>query len=122
MESLGGPPTPAVGWAAGIERLGMLIGVPQLGVLDVVLAVEDEAAILAAYKAAALFRAQGFSTEIVASGSPRKRFDKAAKVPATRIVSLRHNGTHPTATSRSTTDQDYPKIGMLLLEAGIHAG
>ncbi|MEO1969372.1 MAG: histidine--tRNA ligase [Sphingomonadaceae bacterium] len=25
MESLGGPPTPAVGWAAGIERLAMLV-------------------------------------------------------------------------------------------------
>ncbi len=26
MESLGGAPTPAVGWAAGIERLAMLVG------------------------------------------------------------------------------------------------
>ena len=26
MESLGGPQTPAVGWAAGIERLAMLVG------------------------------------------------------------------------------------------------
>jgi histidyl-tRNA synthetase len=25
IETLGGPPTPAVGWAAGIERLGMLV-------------------------------------------------------------------------------------------------
>ncbi len=29
MESLGGPPTPAVGWAAGIERLAMLVGEPK---------------------------------------------------------------------------------------------
>lgn len=28
MESLGGPHTPAVGWAAGIERLGMLLDEP----------------------------------------------------------------------------------------------
>jgi histidyl-tRNA synthetase len=28
MESLGGPPTPAVGWAAGIERLAMLVEPP----------------------------------------------------------------------------------------------
>jgi histidyl-tRNA synthetase len=26
IETLGGPPTPAVGWAAGIERLAMLVG------------------------------------------------------------------------------------------------
>ena len=29
IETLGGPHTPAVGWAAGIERLGMLIEAPQ---------------------------------------------------------------------------------------------
>ena len=28
IEALGGPPTPAVGWAAGIERLAMLVGEP----------------------------------------------------------------------------------------------
>ena len=28
IEALGGPHTPAVGWAAGIERLAMMIGVP----------------------------------------------------------------------------------------------
>ena len=28
IESLGGPPTPAVGWAAGIERLAMMIEAP----------------------------------------------------------------------------------------------
>lgn len=30
MESLGGAPTPAVGWAAGIERLAMLVGGPMV--------------------------------------------------------------------------------------------
>jgi histidyl-tRNA synthetase len=29
IESLGGPPTPAVGWAAGIERLAMMIETPE---------------------------------------------------------------------------------------------
>src|SRR5207253_5864635 len=28
VESLGGPHTPAIGWAAGIERLGMMIDTP----------------------------------------------------------------------------------------------
>ena len=28
IEALGGPPTPAVGWAAGIERLGMMLDTP----------------------------------------------------------------------------------------------
>ena len=29
IESLGGPHTPAVGWAAGIERLAMMIDAPE---------------------------------------------------------------------------------------------
>src|SRR3546814_11849585 len=29
IETLGGPHTPAVGWAAGIERLAMLIAAPE---------------------------------------------------------------------------------------------
>ena len=29
IESFGGPPTPAIGWAAGIERLAMLIDAPE---------------------------------------------------------------------------------------------
>ena len=43
MESLGGPHTPAVGWAAGIERLAMLVGEMQSSEPIVVLA-ENEAA------------------------------------------------------------------------------
>jgi histidyl-tRNA synthetase len=42
IETLGGPHTPAVGWAAGIERLGMLIDAPQ-SPLIVSLIVEDGA-------------------------------------------------------------------------------
>ena len=30
IESLGGPHTPSVGWAAGIERLAMLVDEPAL--------------------------------------------------------------------------------------------
>ena len=33
-------------------------------------------------------RAAGFAAEIVATGSPRKRFDKAAKIPAHALVSV----------------------------------
>jgi histidyl-tRNA synthetase len=42
IETLGGDHTPAVGWAAGIERLAMLVGEREYGRLNVVLAVEDD--------------------------------------------------------------------------------
>ncbi len=40
MESLGGPATPAVGWAAGIERLAMLIQEREQPDLDVAVVLE----------------------------------------------------------------------------------
>ena len=35
IESLGGPHTPAIGWAAGIERLAMMIDAPRRETADV---------------------------------------------------------------------------------------
>ena len=89
IENLGGPPTPAVGWAAGIERLAMLLADDVIDArLDAVIAVEDDAELVLAMQALAALRHGGFATEIVASGSPRKRFDKAAKIPAHALISI----------------------------------
>jgi len=86
MESLGGPHTPAIGWAAGIERLAMMIETPKTERLDVALVVEDERVAPAAWKAAAQLRKAGLSAEVVATGSPRKRFDRAVKKGAAEIL------------------------------------
>ncbi len=89
IENLGGPPTPAVGWAAGIERLAMLLADDVIdNRLDAVIAVEDDSQLALAMKALSALRNGGFAAEIVASGSPRKRFDKAAKIPAHALVSV----------------------------------
>ncbi|MXO62861.1 histidine--tRNA ligase [Qipengyuania oceanensis] len=88
MESLGGAPTPAVGWAAGIERLAMLVGDRGEQVADVIVVVEDDAMTAEAIAALGKLRAAGFSGELMASGSPRKRFDKAQKMGAGSIVSF----------------------------------
>lgn len=92
IEALGGPPTAAVGWAAGIERLAMLLDDDIIdNRLDVVIAVEDDGQFTQAMKALTTLRSGGFSADIVATGSVRKRFDKAAKIPAHALVSV---GTH----------------------------
>ena len=89
IEALGGPPTAAVGWAGGIERLAMLLADDVIDSrLDVVIAVEDDSQLALAMKALTALRGSGFSAEIVASGSPRKRFDKAAKIPAHALISV----------------------------------
>jgi histidyl-tRNA synthetase len=88
VEQLGGPHTPAVGWAAGIERLAMMIEAPLVDTLDVAIVVEDDAAMASAWSAASRLRAAGLSVELVASGSPRKRYDRAVKKGAGEIVVL----------------------------------
>ena len=87
MESLGGPLTPAVGWAAGIERLAMLVGDRSQDAADVIVVVEDDARLNSALTALSKLRAAGLTAELLATGSIRKRFDKASKMGAGSIVS-----------------------------------
>lgn len=88
IESLGGPHTPAVGWAAGIERLAMMIEAPDAERVEVAVVAESEGLEIAAAAAAAALRRAGVSSEAVLSGSPRKRYDKALKLNPVQIYSL----------------------------------
>ena len=91
IETLGGPHTPAVGWAAGIERLAMLVGGEPYSpdnLLRVIIAVEDDRALDFGIAAITALRRAGLSADMVASGSPRKRFDKATKINAHVLLSL----------------------------------
>ena len=88
MESLGGPHTPAVGWAAGIERLAMMIEAPEPETIDVAVVVENDRAAAGAQGAASRLRAAGLSAEIYSTGSPRKRRDRAIKKGAANILTL----------------------------------
>jgi histidyl-tRNA synthetase len=101
IESLGGPATPGVGWAAGVERLAMLLDAPQARMLDVIIAVEDDRAIGAGHQALGILRRAGLSAEMVATGSPRKRYDKAAKVMARVLVSINVEDERIKTTARS---------------------
>ena len=88
IEALGGPHTPAVGWAAGIERLAMLVGDQPEEPVSVVIAVEDDSLINLGISANTALRSAHFSTEMISTGSARKRFDKAAKIPAKVLVGI----------------------------------
>jgi len=111
VEQLGGPHTPAVGWAAGIERLAMMIDAPALEMIDAAIVVEDDAAMAAALAAASRLRANGLSVELVATGSPRKRFDRAVKKGAREIVVL---GFADGAVTRRVKSNDQPRAEALL--------
>jgi len=94
IEMLGGSATAAVGWAGGIERLAMLLDAGAVDSrLDAVIAVEDDALFDLAMRGLRLLRENQLAADIVATGSPRKRFDKAAKMGARALLSVSlHNG------------------------------
>jgi histidyl-tRNA synthetase len=88
IETLGGAHTPAVGWAAGIERLGMLIEEPDDEQLDAIIVVEDDRASLTGNEAVARLRRAGVSASLIATGSTKKRFDRALKMKPREVLSL----------------------------------
>ena len=82
MEALGGPPTPAVGWAAGIERLAMLIDAPAPEVPVAMLVPLGEAAEVAAMGVLADLRRSGIAADMNYSGNMKKRMARADKAGA----------------------------------------
>jgi histidyl-tRNA synthetase len=117
--SLGGPETPGVGWAAGVERLAMLLAEPAVEPIDVIVAVEDDRALETAIRSLALFRAHGLSADMVATGSPRKRFDKAAKIGAKVLVSINFDGQAATVNTRAAPGvEEHERVKQLTLGLG----
>jgi len=88
IEAMGGPHTPAVGWAAGIERLAMLVGEPAEERVDVAVVVEDDSVHPQAIATIAALRAAGRSAELFATGAARKRYDRAVRTSPRHILSL----------------------------------
>ncbi|WP_165323727.1 histidine--tRNA ligase [Rhizorhabdus phycosphaerae] len=77
IEALGGPPTPAVGWAAGIERLAMLIDEPAAERIDVAVVPMGEAAQALAGRVLADLRRAGLSADMAYKGNMKRRMQKA---------------------------------------------
>ncbi len=77
IEALGGPHTPAVGWAAGIERLAMLLERPQRTLLDVALVPLGAAAEAAAVAVIAELRRAGIACDMAFRGNVKKRMARA---------------------------------------------
>ena len=80
IETLGGPHTPAVGWAAGIERLAMLVTAPpptKTAAL-IVESDEDRHENIGGIMLRAM-RRQGMPSAIYDTGNVKKRFDRAMK-------------------------------------------
>lgn len=86
--SLGGPETAGVGWAAGIERLAMLLEEPADEVLPMVVVVEDDDLTNLGVWLTSRLRMHGIRSQLVSEGSVKKRFDKAAKLNPIAVMTL----------------------------------
>jgi histidyl-tRNA synthetase len=77
VEALGGPHTPAVGWAAGIERLAMMIDAPQRDRPSVVIVPLGERAEAEAARVLAGLRREGVAADMGYRGNMKKRLSRA---------------------------------------------
>ena len=77
VEALGGPHTPAVGWAAGIERLGMMIDLPAPEAPDVAVVPLGEKAEAEAQAIVAGLRREGVAADMAYRGNMKKRLSRA---------------------------------------------
>ncbi|MBA4757638.1 histidine--tRNA ligase [Sphingosinicella sp.] len=77
MEALGGPHTPCVGWAAGIERLAMLIEAPAAETIDAAIVPMGEAAEAKSHEVLQSLRRAGIAAEQAWRGNMKKRMQKA---------------------------------------------
>jgi histidyl-tRNA synthetase len=91
MESLGGPHTPAVGWAAGIERLGMLLDEPEKCGPDAIFVPLGDGCEAAAMKLMGELRRSGISCEMAYKGNMKKRMQKANAAGASYVVIIGEN-------------------------------
>jgi histidyl-tRNA synthetase len=78
IENMGGPATPAVGWACGIERLAMLLDAPAQRGVDAAIVPVGEAAEAEATRIAAELRRAGIATDMAFRGNVKRRMQKAA--------------------------------------------
>ena len=86
IETLGGSHTPAVGWAAGIERLAMLIETPEREAVTVAIVPLGEAAEQAAVGVLADLRRVGIAADMTYRGNMKRRMQKADAAGARMAV------------------------------------
>ncbi|MGB7589303.1 MAG: histidine--tRNA ligase [Solirubrobacterales bacterium] len=94
MEQLGGPPTPAVGWAAGIERIMLALGEKgERGGRDVFIAAADDEQRPRALMLARELRNAGLSAEVDLAGRGLKgQLKHGDRIGARSVVILEEDG------------------------------
>jgi histidyl-tRNA synthetase len=88
VAEMGGPQTPAVGWAAGIERMAMLVAEPGTAAAPVAVIPAGEEAEAEAFALVQRLRGAGIRSEIGYRGNLRRRMERANRSGARAAVIL----------------------------------
>jgi histidyl-tRNA synthetase len=88
VEEMGGPATPSVGWAAGVERLSMLLAAAPAAPRPVAVIPVSEAQEAAALALIRTLRASGVVAEIAYKGNLKRRMERANKLSARAALIL----------------------------------
>jgi histidyl-tRNA synthetase len=86
IETLGGPHTPAVGWAAGIERLGMMVDSAPEPRLEFVLVPVGVKAELYCLNLLSVLRRKGLHCDMAYRGNLKKRMQRADASGAEGVI------------------------------------
>jgi len=88
VAEMGGPPTPAVGWAAGIERLAMLLPTTPKAAAPVAVVPVSPALEADAIALLQRLRREGIRAELEYAGNLRRRMERANRIGARWAVIL----------------------------------
>jgi histidyl-tRNA synthetase len=88
IEQMGGASTPGIGWAAGVERLAMLLATEPQAPRPIAVVPAAESQESMALELTQKLRRQGFCVEIGYTGNLRKRLKRADRVNARAAVIL----------------------------------
>ncbi len=108
IETLGGPSTPAVGWAAGIERLGMLVG--KVTTERAIAVIPDKPELSGqALAVSARFRAIDVAVANSFKPSAKKQLESSRKAGAIAAIYVRDEGgsLHLTYTTDDPKDREF---------------
>jgi len=115
IEQLGGPPTPAIGWAAGIERILLALGEqPEAAGRDAFLAVADPGQRRRALALASELRHAGLTAEVDLAGRGLKgQLKHADRIGARRVLILEADGSAQLRDMRSGEQSPVDTAGLI---------
>jgi len=115
IEQLGGPPTPAIGWAAGIERILLALDEEsEAGGRDAFLAVADPDQRRRALALASELRHAGLSAEVDLAGRGLKgQLKHADRIGARRVLILEADGSAQLRDMRSGEQSPVDTAGLI---------